>query len=231
MKRKILWLLCVLSFVFFGTELSAQNEAEKSVRSIVLPKLPVGVAEWNPEGVGNHRAVVRVERAAELCWTRVAWRRIDEMVPLRGIEVVLAKTGERIGNALVIESNKEYGDNKKAMYWYEKAAEQGSASAQYELGNFYYRGAGVSQSYEKAMYWYEKAAEKNNAEAQYMLGAFYAMGIGVPQNDETAEMWLKKAKENGYYGRCTLQAVKAAFYKPKSRAETERVLKDYYSNE
>lgn len=110
MKRKILWLLCVLSFVFFGTELSAQNEAEKSVRSIVLPKLPVGVAEWNPEGVGNHRAVVRVERAAELCWTRVAWRRIDEMVPLRGIEVVLAKTGERIGNALVIESNKEYGD-------------------------------------------------------------------------------------------------------------------------
>ena len=127
--------------------------------------------------------------------------------------------------------NKEYGDNKKAMYWYEKAAEQGSASAQYELGNFYYRGAGVSQSYEKAMYWYEKAAEKNNAEAQYMLGAFYAMGIGVPQNDETAEMWLKKAKENGYYGRCTLQAVKAAFYKPKSRAETERVLKDYYSNE
>lgn len=141
------------------------------------------------------------------------------------------KSQLQLGSYYLEGDNKEYGDNKKAMFWYEKAAEQGSASAQCQLGNFYYHGDGVPQNYEKAMHWYEKAAEKNDAEAQYMLGAFYAMGIGVPQNDETAEMWLKKAEDNGYYGRCTLQAVKAAFYKPKSRAEAERVLKDYYSNE
>ena len=40
----------------------------------------------------------------------------------------------------------------------EKAAEQGDHKAQYELGEAYYYGKGVLQSYSKAKYWREKAA-------------------------------------------------------------------------
>ena len=47
----------------------------------------------------------------------------------------------------------------------EKAAEQGDPKAQYELGEAYYYGKGVLQSYSKAKYWREKAA---------FQGEFYA---------------------------------------------------------
>ena len=46
---------------------------------------------------------------------------------------------------------------KKAIEWYEKAAEQGHADAQYNLGGIY--GQGVDVNYKKAMV-YEKAAEQ-----------------------------------------------------------------------
>ena len=38
---------------------------------------------------------------------------------------------------------------KKAIEWYEKAAEQGHAYAQYNLGNMYRNGHGVDVNYKK----------------------------------------------------------------------------------
>ena len=49
---------------------------------------------------------------------------------------------------------------KKAIEWYEKAAEQGDAEAQYNLGVMYENGQGVDVNYKKAIEWYEKAAEQ-----------------------------------------------------------------------
>ena len=51
-----------------------------------------------------------------------------------------------------------------------KAAEQGNAAAQYELGDMYYWGQGVPRDYTEAMKWYRKAAEQGFAAAQYELG-------------------------------------------------------------
>ena len=53
-------------------------------------------------------------------------------------------------------------DYDKAAYWSEKAAEQGLAEAQLNLGHIYYNynDIGVSSDWEKALYWYEKAAQK-----------------------------------------------------------------------
>ena len=47
---------------------------------------------------------------------------------------------------------------KKAMEWFEKAAEQGYALAQYNLGIMHESGDGVGQSDSMAMRWYAKAA-------------------------------------------------------------------------
>ena len=86
------------------------------------------------------------------------------------------------------------------MGWYRKAAEQGYANAQYNLGVMYDNGEGVPQDYQEAMSWYRKAAEQGNASAQYNLGVSYANGQGVPQDYVQAHKWINLAasrtKEN-----------------------------------
>ena len=60
-------------------------------------------------------------------------------------------------------------DYIKAVEWYQRAAEQGYAAAQYHLGVMYDNGQGVKQDYIKAVEWYQKAAEQGHAEAQFNL--------------------------------------------------------------
>ena len=84
------------------------------------------------------------------------------------------------------------------MEWYLKAAEQGDAWAQNDLGEMYYNGTGVAQSYEKAAGWYLKAAERGDDCAQYNLGCMYRDGTGVEQSFEKAREWYEKAAEQEY---------------------------------
>jgi TPR repeat protein len=58
------------------------------------------------------------------------------------------------------------GDYAEALKWYRKAAEQGYASAQYNLGNGYRRGKGVTQDYAEAVRWYRKAVDGGNKNAK-----------------------------------------------------------------
>ena len=68
-------------------------------------------------------------------------------------------------------------DFKKAIYWFEKAAEQGRhVGAQYELGWMYYYGRGVSKNVKKARYWFEKAAEQGHANAPHALSVVKDVG-------------------------------------------------------
>ena len=48
-------------------------------------------------------------------------------------------------------------DLKKAVYWYERAAAVGEASAQARLGEMYARGHGVPRDLRKALYWTEQS--------------------------------------------------------------------------
>jgi TPR repeat protein len=56
-------------------------------------------------------------------------------------------------------------DNTKAAEWYEKAAKQGDADAQYELGSLYFNGQGVQRDDTKAAEWFSKAAAQGNEKA------------------------------------------------------------------
>ena len=53
-------------------------------------------------------------------------------------------------------------DDAQAVQWYRKAAEQGIAKAQFNLGFMYNNGQGVRQDYMQAVHWYRKAAEQGN---------------------------------------------------------------------
>ena len=74
-------------------------------------------------------------------------------------------------------------DIKKAFEWYEKAASQGLAEAQNNLGSMYYYGEGVEKDSKKAFVWYEKAASQGFADAQYNLGNMYYYGEGTTMNN------------------------------------------------
>ncbi|WP_143226598.1 tetratricopeptide repeat protein, partial [Actibacterium pelagium] len=88
---------------------------------------------------------------------------------------------------------------------YRKAAEQGHASAQFNLGVTYYNGDGVTQDYAEAAKWYRKAAEQGDASAQNNLAKMYYNGFGVIQDNIYAHMWANIAaslgNENGKIGR------------------------------
>ena len=63
---------------------------------------------------------------------------------------------------------------KKAFEWCKKAAEQGYARAQYNLGAMYENGDGVDQSDSMAMRWHAKAAAQGHEQAQAQIAAILA---------------------------------------------------------
>ncbi|WP_440455254.1 tetratricopeptide repeat protein [Psychrobacter sp. ASPA161_9] len=69
----------------------------------------------------------------------------------------------------------------------QRLANQGNADAQFNLGEMYYLGDGVSQNYTTAKKWFEKAANQGDATAQFNLGFIYEYGHGVRQNYGTAK--------------------------------------------
>ena len=110
-----------------------------------------------------------------------------------------AKTSFTVTEAF--EKGKYYYNNKdyiEAVKWYRKAAEQGNAKAQCNLGVCYGNGRGVSKDESEAVKWYRKAAEQGNANAQFNLGVCYDNGRGVSKDESEAVKWYRKAAEQGY---------------------------------
>ena len=85
--------------------------------------------------------------------------------------------------------------NKRATL---QAAEQGNASAQFNLGVRYANGRGVPEDVIEAAKWYRLAAEQDHPKAQFNLGAMYARGWGVLQDAAEATKWYRKAAEQGH---------------------------------
>ncbi len=73
-------------------------------------------------------------------------------------------------------------DNREALKWYLKAANQGNRSAQLIIGVRYTLGEGVIQNHVEAIRWFSEAANQNSALAHLALGLMYANGTGVPRN-------------------------------------------------
>ena len=93
-------------------------------------------------------------------------------------------------------------DNKKdyaeALKWFRKAAERNSPDAQYNLGNMFGQGNGVTKDEIEAAKWYHRAAEQGHAGAQYNLGCIYRDGEGVKQDFAESNKWYLKAANQGH---------------------------------
>jgi len=93
--------------------------------------------------------------------------------------------------------NNQMEDYAEVVKLYGKAAEDGNAKAQFNLGFCYGKGQGVAQDYAKAVEWWQKAADQGYAPAQFALGLSYKMGLGVPQDYAKAIEWYRKAADQG----------------------------------
>ena len=99
-------------------------------------------------------------------------------------------------------------DMKKAICWYERAAEQNHPAAMNSLGECYAMGRGVPRDLETAMEWYRRAAELGEAMADYNMGwhleqagklseAYAHYRKAADGNDDSAWWALGRFYENG----------------------------------
>ena len=102
-----------------------------------------------------------------------------------------------MGAIYVSGNGKVKQDLKRAILWFQEAANNGVANAKYNLGVLYHQGMGVEKNLDKALELYTQAANSGHPEAQYNLGIAYIEGIGVPYNPQKASQYFEgAAKQN-----------------------------------
>ena len=79
-----------------------------------------------------------------------------------------------------------------------RAAAQGNARAQYDLGMMYLNGDGVRKNEQLAFTYFHKAARKNHVEAKFYMGLSFAQGKGVRKQTQLARYWFKLASKAGH---------------------------------
>ncbi|MEP7380749.1 MAG: glycoside hydrolase domain-containing protein [Gemmatimonadota bacterium] len=72
--------------------------------------LTYGTGTWEPDSLGNHRAVVHVETGDDAVYVRIPWRRRDPTPEKVGLIVMDARTQRRVRNVARMEITREYGD-------------------------------------------------------------------------------------------------------------------------
>jgi Sel1 repeat len=89
-------------------------------------------------------------------------------------------------------------DVVKAVNYFQQAANQDVAFANFELGRLYLQGLPDSLKDEKkGINLLELAGNQDVAEAQWMLGSIYTKGFNnIPRDMPKAKTWFKKYKEN-----------------------------------
>ena len=130
-------------------------------------------------------------------------------------------------------------DAQEGVKWYKKAAEQGHAGAQYNLGPCFAKGVGVEIDLEEAARWFKKAADQGHVNAQKALeelkrqGAKITTGmeLTIPNPNESAKkelcgwcdgllrknLWCSGCKKVAY---CGADCQKKAW--PKHKAECKK---------
>ena len=123
----------------------------------------------------------------------------EALAELTAADTVALPEAQNLIGRIYYFGNKDVPINHShAVAWYRKAAEQGDANAQYNLGVFYEKGLGVTKDLTQAVAWYRKAAEQGNALAQNNLGTMHRDGSGgLLQDHEAAAKWYALAARQG----------------------------------
>lgn len=93
-------------------------------------------------------------------------------------------------------------DERRAISWWRRSADQGNLDAMYQLGNAFTFGIDAAKTVpdpdREAAWWYFRAASAGHREAQYGLGLLFLAGKGVMESREEAMRWMHRAAEQGH---------------------------------
>jgi hypothetical protein len=115
-------------------------------------------------------------------------------------------------------------DDRRAAEWLEKAALQGNAYAEMQLGDLYEKGQGVPKNVALAADWRQEAANRGTVRAQRLLGKMYLDGNGVAKDNGKAEYWLNRAALEG--GDAEAQYLLALMHRERQTATPNPALAD-----
>ena len=73
-------------------------------------------------------------------------------------------------------------DDKQAVAWWQKAANQGLTAAQNNLGTMYAHGRGVAQDYQQAKAWYQKVLTQPDTEENAKIKAAARLSLQQLKN-------------------------------------------------
>ena len=123
----------------------------------------------------------------------------------------------------------EREDLVESIKWFEKAAEQGHAQAQYELAQVYKLGRGTLQDYDAAARWFLEAARKGHVAAQYHMGRLHRIGEGVDLDLIRAYAWFNRAAALGHGAARGARDEIAASLKPEQVEAAQKLSRDLLS--
>lgn len=89
-------------------------------------------------------------------------------------------------------------DDKQAVIWLRRAAEQEQDNAMCNLGWCYERGHGVPQDWKQAVEWYRRAAQAGNTVAMGNLGWCYEKGKGVEKRPGSCGKLVQAGSRAGF---------------------------------
>ena len=111
---------------------------------------------------------------------------------------------------------------RKAVGYYQQAADKGNDQAMYALGGMHEQGRGGLKGEEavrKAVEYYQQAADKSNAQAMYALGGMHEQGRGGLKGEEAVRKAVEYYQQAAYKGNAdALHALEQAADKGNAKA-------------
>lgn len=94
------------------------------------------------------------------------------------------------------------GNNRRAIFWYQRAVDCGDGDALVEVGRRYYAGVGVRRDPAHAVRCFHKAitsqsiTQAGREDAMFYLGVAFHEGRGVRKSNSRAVKWLSRANKD-----------------------------------
>jgi TPR repeat protein len=130
-------------------------------------------------------------------------RKRGEVAAALGLLRPIAEAGDPESQNVVGEILTDGGrdvtiDDVEAAAWFRKAAIQGFAAGQVNLGLMLEHGKGVTRDLAEASRWFRRAALEGFAEGQHNLARMYETGTGLPLDLGQAVFWYAKAVNQNF---------------------------------
>jgi TPR repeat protein len=133
--------------------------------------------------------------------------RRDDIEALQWYKCAL-RQGEQLAACNIATIYRDRGNNRRAFFWYKRAADYDDRDAFVDVGFRLYHGIGVKRAPKEAVRYYRKAiaskiitqiTQAGREDAMYHLGVAYYEGLGVRKSIPLAIQWLSKANADDDY--------------------------------